>query len=810
MHAAWDALRSDVRFALRALRRNPGFFAAAAIIVGLGVGANTAVFSVAHALLVRPLPFEQPERLVWIANDGEGGMSAVTSRTSNLRDFRRMNESFEDIGAYFAFFDYGSVNLIGHGEPRRLVNVGVTETFLPLLGVDPLHGRHFAPEECVWEGRPAAMLTHRLWREMFNSDPEIVGQAVTLDDDSVTVVGVLPRWFDFATFFSPTSRIDLITPFSVSDETDRWGNTLAMIGRLKPGVTAGEAQAELDVILDQLRRQDPERWGLGAVVTPLQEQLTGSFQTALYVLLAAVGLVLLIVCTNLSNLLLARAAARRKEMAIRAALGAGRWRLIRQTLTESLLLAVAGGALGVALAWLAVRAVAASSAVQIPLLASVELDASALLFTLGVTLATGVLFGIVPALQLAGDGTQGALKDSGRGTSEGKGRKWVRSALVVSEVALASVLLVGAGLLLRSFVTLLEVDLGFRAEQAGAWRIETGDGYDDNDALLGLYSRLRDSVSAIPGVESVGITDTLPLGRNRSWDLRAEGVEYAPGAAPNAFPRVVDSGYLDAMNIPLVAGRPLEPHDMEEGAGAVVLSESAAQRLWPGRDPIGQNAMTAGRPWRVVGVVSDVRHRSLEDAGGLEMYLPMQRGEGLSSRSVELVVRTRRPLETLAPAIRQAIQQIDPRIPADDYQALTALVDRAVSPRKFVLGLLGAFAFVALVLACLGIYGVISYGVNQQVPEIGIRMALGATADRIRRGVLGRTLRLAGIGLVIGIAASLLLARLVESMLYGVTNRDPLTLAAAIGILLMVALLAGYLPARRASRVAPSSALRAG
>jgi len=805
-----DGLRQDLRFGTRSLLRNPGFLAAAVLIIALGVGANTAVFSVAHALLLKPLPFEEPERLVWIANDGEGGMSAVTSRTGNLRDFQAMNESFEQIGGYFAFFDYGSLNLAGRGEPRRLVGVGITEEFLPVLGVEPMLGRNFAPEECVWNGRPAVLLTYQLWQNVFSGDPDIVGQAIDLNNESRTVVGVMPKDFDFAQYFSPTSRIDLLTPFPVAEETDRWGNTLAMIGRLKPGVTPEQAEAELGVIIDGLQRAEPARWGLGAVVSPLREKLTGEFRPAVLLLAGAVGLVLLIVCTNLSNLLLARASSRRKEIAVRAALGAGRRRLVQQTLTESLILAAAGGVLGVAFAWFAVEAVAAGSGVRIPLLASVEIDGAVLAFTLGVTLLTGLLFGIVPALQLSMGDSEPALKESGRGTSHGKGKAWLRDALVVSEVALAGVLLVGAGLLMRSFVSLLDADPGFQAEQAAAWRIETGESLrDDAGAQADFYARLVRSVESIPGVEAAGVSDTLPLGRNRSWNVRAQGVDYAAGEAPNLFPRIVDSGYLEAMKIPLVSGRFINDQDAQPGRSSIVLSSSAAKALWPDQDPLGQTALVNGGEYEVVGVVADVRHQSLESAGGMEIYFPIQR-DGIGARSVDLVVRSNLPVETLAPAMRRAIREADPLIPAGDYRELTTLIDEAVSPRRFLLWLLGAFAVSALVLACLGIYGVISYGVNQRRQEFGIRMALGASAATIRGGVLKGTLRLAGIGLAIGLVGAVALVQLVSSMLYGVAPRDPLTFLATAAVLAVVALIAGYLPARRASLIAPSTALRAG
>ncbi|MEX2301304.1 MAG: ABC transporter permease [Bryobacterales bacterium] len=803
-----DSLYRDVRYAFRTLGREPGFFAVAVLIIGLGIGATTAMFSVVNPILLQQLPFQQPERLVRVANTGSGGLSSVTSRASNLRDWRRLSESFEDIAGYFAFFDYGSYNLVGQGEPERLVGVGVTENFLPLLGVQPQLGRNFVSEECIWNGRPAALLTHSLWERRFASDPAIVGQSITLNDKPTTVVGVLPASFDFASVFSPGSRIDMLTPFPVADETDRWGNTLAVIGRLKPGVTIGSAQAELDLINARLKAEDEGRWGLGAAVSGLQEHLTGRFRQALLVLTGAVGLVLLIACTNLSNLLLSRAASRRKEVAIRSALGAGRYRLIRQMLTESLVLSGCGAVLGVAIAFAVTRGVAATSAVSIPLLHAAQVDATALGFTLLIAVSTGLLFGIVPALQISGADEHDALRDSSRGSSEGKGRAWVRSALVVSEVALACVLLVGAGLLLRSFMTVLDVDLGFQPEQAVAWRVDVGDRFNDAGPgqRVAFYERLVASFKAVPGVESVGLTDTLPLGRNRGWGIRAKGVDY-PEGGPGAQPRMVDHGYIEAMRIPVIKGRSFNEYDTRDTERVMVINEAAAERLWPGQDPIGQVAMVGNnQEWRIIGVVQNVRHSSLEEESGNEMYMNIrQQGDW---GAIDVVVRTKMPVESIAPGIRAALRSLDPTLPTSDFQTLGQIVDRAVSPRRFVLLLLGAFTAVALLLASLGIYGVVSYSVSQRTQEIGIRMALGASSTSVRWRVLKKTLVLASLGIAIGAAGSFAMARLIGSLLYGVDPADPLTFAAMTVVLALIALLAGYLPARRASQIDPMSVLR--
>ena len=804
----FETLLFDIRFAFRQLRREPSFTVVAVSILALGIGATTAVFSLVNAVLLRPLPFEEPERLVKIANTGtEGDLSSLTSRSSNLRDWRELNASFEEMGGYFAFFDYQRYTLTGKGEPERLVGVGVTETFLPTLGVEPMLGRQFTPEECVFNGRPAILLTHRFWGRRFGSDPSIVGQSLQLNDEAMTVVGVLPESFDFASFFAPGAQIDFLTPFPVSKESDRWGNTLAIVGRLKPGVSSGQAQTELDLINERLRSEQPDRWGLGARVAALRDNMTGKYREALWVLSGAVGLVLLIACTNLSNLLLARATARRREIAVRSAVGAGRRRVVRQLLTESILLAGCGGALGVGVAYTMTRVVATTQSVTIPLLQSVQLDTAALAFALCAAVGTGLLFGIAPALQASASKEYDSLRGSGRGSSEGRDRVWLRNALVVFEAALACVLLVGAGLLLRSFVRILDADLGFRPEQRIAWRVETGRSFENGTQRVQFYQRLVERISAIPGVDALGLTDTLPLGRNRSWGFGAKGVEYREDEYPGGFPRIVSAGYLEAMGIRLAEGRTFNAADTEESERVVVINQSAARKLWPEeRSAVGQVLMNQGE-WRVAGVVEDVRHASLEDQGGLEIYFPItQQGDW---QAADLVLRSSLPPETLVPAVRAALREIDPEMATGEYQTLDAVVSRAASPRRFIVSLLGAFAAAAVALAALGIYGVISYSVHRRTAEIGIRMALGAPAQRVRTAVLGETMRLALSGVVLGVLGAVALSTLIASQLYGVSPRDPLTYAGVAGMLIFVALASGYLPALRASRVSPMTALRA-
>jgi putative ABC transport system permease protein len=798
-------LVQDVRYALRALRRDLGFFLFAALIVGLGIGATTAVFSVMSPLMLKPLPFDQPEELVWVANQTSGGMSARTSRTSNLRDFRAMNESFQALTGYFAFFEYESYNLSGDGPPERLVGVGVAQDFLPTLGIGPLVGRNFVEEESVWDGRPAVILTHGFWTRRYAADPGVVGRSIVLNDEPNEVVGILPPDFDFASIFTPGSKVDFLYPFPISDETDRWGNTMAMIGRLKPGATVQSAQAELDLIVDQLQEAQPDRWGLDAAVSPLQEQISGSVRSAMLLLAAAAAAVMLIACANLSNLLLARGPSRRKEMAVRSALGASRHRLTRQLLFESLILALAGGAVGVAVAFGATSLVAGTSAVRIPMLHSVSVDGSTLLFSFGVALAAGLIIGIVPALQMASGREAEAMNDSSRGSSEGRRSAALREGLVVAEVALSCVLLVGGGLLLRSFARVMDVELGYEPAGAMSWRVDTNTPFQDRTAAAVYYDQLVANVLAVPGVEAAGLSDCLPLGRNRTWGIRAQGVVYDEGRNPSVFPRIIDHRYLQAMEIPLRAGRYFTADDTDETRGVLVINESAAREIFPDREPLGGIILMADEEWEVVGIVGDVRHQALEQASGGEMYMPMTQ---VGYPTLEMVVRSSLPPETLIPGVRRALQSTDPTLPTGDFHTLESVVDQAVSPRRFTLILLGSFAGTALLLAALGIYSVLSYSVSRRVPEIGIRMALGEPGGQVLGRVVARTMTLAGIGILIGGVGAFVASRLIASLLYGIEPTDTPTFGSMVVILLSVAALAGFLPARRASRTDPIAALR--
>ena len=798
----------DVRYALRTLRRDAGFATFAILIVGLGVGASCTIFSVVNTILIRPLPFREPGRLVWMANhtDDTNDMSGKTVQVDYLLEYRRLNKSFEDLGAYMAFYSSGGAKLIGDGEPERLTSIPVTQNFFPLLGVEPQMGRQFSAEECAWNGPRVAMISDALWKRKFASDPKIVGRAIAFDGGPVTIVGVLPASFDFGTIFAPGTKVDMYQPFPLTQETNRWGNTLAIVGRLKSGAGLGTAQAEAAILGPQLQRENPKLNDFEPKFSMLEAHVSGKLRPALLVLGSAVGVVMLIVCANLSNLLLARSAARQKEIAIRVALGAERRHLLGQILTESVLLSCGGAVLGVALAFLGARVLTQLSAMKIPLLADVRVDATALGFAVLIAVATGLLFGLAPAWSASELTLHDALKETSRGSSQGRGHAWMRSALVVAEISLACVLLAGAGLLIRSFLRVLDINLGFVPERAAALRIDPNASYKTQEEKNAYFTEALHDVGNVPGIEAEGLSDALPLGSNRSWGLGAKGVQYKEGQYPEGFPRIISEGYFHAMGIPLKAGRDFAEGDTKGTLNVIILNETAARTLFPGQDPIGQIVL-ADRPERtVVGVVGDVRHMTLEEGSGNEFYIPMRQTQDYGV--VDLVVRSSLPTGELAARLREALRLIEPNLPTSNLRTMQTAVDRAASPRRFVMILLAGFAGFALILASLGIYAVISYSVNQRKNEIGIRMALGASPGTVRQLILRETMRLAGIGAAIGFVGAMLATRLAASLLYGVTATDPVTFAGMIGVLGGVALLAGYLPALRAARIEPVALLR--
>ncbi len=795
----------DLRYTFRTLRRDVGFTAFAVLIVGLGIGASATVFSVVDTLLLRPLPFHEPQRLVWIANHDASGLSGQTTQVNYMLDLRAQSRSFSGVAGYMAFYGVGDNLLSSGGEPERLSGVPVTDNFFQLLGVQPLLGRLFTAEECKWHGPKAALMSYGLWTRRFAANPAIVGTTLRINNDPVTVAGVLPPSFDMASVFAPGSHFDLYFPFPLTPETNRWGNTMAMIGRLKPGVSAAAAQSELTVLGAQLTAAHPEMNSFEGKVTPLAERVSGRMRPALLVLVCAVGVVMLIVCANLSNMLLARTAARRKEIAIRTALGAGRGRLIRQMLTEGITLSSCGAVLGVVLALLGTRLLASLDALSIPLLAGVRVDFTVLAFCLLGAVITGLVFGLAPAIQAPLGAVHDVLKDTTRGATGGKSRNLVRSGLVVSEIAFACMLLIGASLLIRSFLHVLDVNLGFRPEHAATVRVDAEASYPTDALYNSYFDDVLRRVRAVPGVTAAGLTDALPLGRNRSWGSPAKGQVYPKGKFPSAFVRIVTDGYRQAMGIPLVAGRDISDRDTIGADPVIAINETLARTLWPGQNAVGQFMRACGDR-RVVGVVADVRHLALEQDAGMEMYLPMRQCHDISG--LDLVVRSSLPPADLAAGVRAALKPIAPNLPGNDFRTLQTLVDRSVSPRRFVVALLGGFALFALLLASLGIYGVVSYGVTQRTQEIGIRMALGASASGLQARIIGQTLGLAAIGMTIGAVASLALARSLGGLLFGVSAADPLTFFSVPAVLALVAAIAGFLPARRASHIDPSIALR--
>jgi len=767
---------------------------------------------VVNTLLLRPLPFRDPGRLVWLAtHGGAGGLSDQTYTVSAFEEFRRHNRSFQDVTSYQTFFNSIQYKLTGRGDPVSIVGVQVAENFFPLLGVEPVLGRLFTPDECRKGGRAAALLSYPFWQRQFGGDPAIVGQTIEIQaapadiTGPVTVIGVLPASFDFGSVFSPGMQVDFYVP-AYMDFWRTWGNTLAVLGRLRPGVTLAQAQAEADLLFPQLRAAHREWWeDYKSTLFGLQDRVSGKLRRSLYVLWGAVGLILLIVCINISNLMLARAMSRGKEFAMRTALGAGRGRLVRQLLTESLVLSGAGAALGLAFAWAITSYLARQNQMALPLLSTVGVDGAALAWSVLIAVSVGAVSGLAPALKVSGGNLQEALKDGGPGMSQGRRHERLRATLVVSEVALACVLLIGAGLLLRSFVRLLDVDLGFAPARVAAVPIELNDGGNLARRAPIVQEILR-RVRALPGIEAAGMTDMLPLDRNRSWGLVARENLNDRTREHGAFVYVVSPGYLETMGMRLRRGRDISWRDRSDAQPAVIVNEAAARREWPGQDPVGRTVFGVGRgEARVVGMVADVRESSLEDRASAQVYIPITQ---FQPEGTELVVRTRLPISAVERPVLSILRSLNPGQPRTRLRPIQQIVDHAVSPRRFLVLLVSAFAAFGLILASLGIYGVISYSVARQAQEIGIRMALGASAARIQFGVVAQTLRLALAGIGIGSAAAYIAARAIASLLFGTGPADPAIFAAMIALLAAVALAAGQIPARRAARIDPMAVLR--
>lgn len=660
------------------------------------------------------------------------------------------------------------------------------------------------------------LLEYAYWKRQFAGDAGIVGKEIDLNGGPVTVVGVLPESFDFGAIFAPGERVDLLTPLDL-DKERMWGNIIAMTARLKPGVTMGQAQAEANIVVTKLcwNIKYPRSCGSyvgkegGMQLRTLKDYVSGRLRRSLIVLWVAVGMILLIACVNLSNLLLARAAARGKEFAMRSALGASRGRMVRQLMTESLILSSAGAMLGFGLAWGLVLWLAHQGSLALPLLSTLHIDGQALGWTVLIAVGAALLFGLMPGLRMASGNLLETLKDSAHGSSAGRKHETVRTALVITEVALACVLLVGAGLLLRSFLKVLDIDLGFQPDQAASIRVDYDDSAPTDDARAQkrgtIFQEMIARVSALPGVKAAGIVDYLPLGANRAWGAPVpQGKTFPEGALPSPLVYVCTPGYMEAMGM-RVHGRDFSWSDGPKSQQVVMINAAAARTYWPGEDAVGKVLMSGNTELHVIAVVDDVHASSVEAEKGWQIYYPVTQA---NPNNAQLVIRSQVPPATLAGSVLRALRELNPNQPAAEFQPIRTIVDRAVSPRRFFMLLVGIFAGLGLLLASLGIYGVIAYGVTRQTQEIGIRMALGATRGRVQRAVLGSTLGMVLIGIVVGTVASFAAARMIASLLFGTEPTDPMTYLGMIALLIAVALLAGYLPARRASRIDPLVALR--
>ena len=801
------------RQAARVLSKNAGFTVVACLTIAVAIGSNTAVFSVFSAALLRPLPYPDATGIVTLSEKRTNEhVCCLTVSALDFLDWRRLAQSFSSIGLY----ETARFSLTGSGEPENVAGARVTAGFLESLGLRPQLGRTFAVSEEQPAHHRVAIITDGLWRRRFGSDPAILGKTAGLNGELFSIIGVLPADFRFPFAL----RCDLLAPIVFTEDQLRYRGIHPFfgVGRLKPGVRPEQAQAEMDLISKQLESEHPDtNTGHAGNVIALRDQLAGSVRRALFVLLGAVFLVALIACANVANLLLLRSTVRRKEFAVRSALGANRRQLAWQSLAESAILALIGSTAGVLIALWGLDALRAGFFARIESfslagLDRVSLDWRVLLFTLGATIASTLLFGIGPALAAVRVDLNHALRGGARGaTATDQGR--LRSLLIVAEVALSLVLLIGAGLLGRSFGALLKVSPGFEPDGLLiAGLTLSSNQYRTTGQVAAFYDALLERVRVLPGVRSAAITDIVPLtgGDDRSG-VRIEGRAPRPDERWRMNPRLVSTGYLETMGIALIDGRTLSPQDATGTRPVAIVSEATAHQYWPDRSPIGQRFgfTMAGAPWiEVIGVARSIHNRALDQESTLDVYLPYRENPfGYVPVSISLVVHSSGG-NSLARAVRAAVSSLDSSLPVSSFQSMDYFVDASLAPRKFSLILFGLFAALAVALAAAGLYGTMSYLVNQRSQEIGIRMALGAEESRVLRMVIGDGLVLAAIGVAIGLALSLASARAVSSLLFGVHPRDPLVFGAVPVVLIAVALLATYLPARRAARVDPLDALR--
>jgi putative ABC transport system permease protein len=813
-----ETLLQDLRYGVRMLLKQPSFTAVAVIALALGIGANTAIFSVVNAILLRPLNYKDSERLVQVYHNYPKLDLKASVSASGYSHYRDNCDSFDAIGAASGW----PVNLTESGDPERLPGMAVSHTFFSTLGVEAARGRLFEAEEDQPGRNRVVVLSDALWKRRFGADPNLIGNTIRLNGENYNVIGIMPPDFQFGREFGQVQ--ELYSPIAFTPQQldpGRWRNEfLVVIARLKPAVTLEQAQVEMDTIAANVREQyfgggdanDPSSWGL--LLRSMRENVVGEIRPALLVLLAAVAFVLLIACANVANLLLARAALRQKEIAIRSAMGAGRGRVIRQLLTESVLLAIVGGGLGLALAYWGMGALLSLNKDGIPRSNEIGLDARVLFFTLGVSLLTGVLFGLFPAWQTSKTDLHAVLKEGGR---SGSARRSVRGLFVVAEVAAALVLLVGAGLLLKSFQKLQEVDPGFRPDHLLTMQVSLpATKYKDPQQIDAFYAQALEKVKALPGVESACVSTSLPMsvagGSGSSGSFSIDGRTVAPGEmSPWGSRWFAGSNYFQTMGIPLLKGRYFDDRDLRDAPQVAIIDETMERKFWADEDPVGKRISfqrdPQGNPiWReVVGVVGHVKHKGLEGESPVQYYLPHRQ---FSVPGVFLIARTAAEPASLAGAVRGSIQQVDNELPVFRVTSMERIVADSMTQRRFAMTLLGIFAVVALILASVGLYGVMSYSVTHRTNEIGIRMALGARVTDVLAMVVGQGMKLSLAGVGIGLAGAFALTRVMRTLLFGVSATDPLIYALVAVLLAGVSLAACYVPARRAAKVDPMEALR--
>lgn len=803
-----DSLRQDLRYGFRVLWRRPDFTVIAFLILALGIGATTALFSVVKGVLLRPLPYRDSGRIVTLwQNNAMRGVDREGVSPPNFLDYQARNHVFE---AMAVLRPYG-LDYTEQGEPETFQAWLVSEGFFEILGVSAQHGRTFVPEEYRAGNENVVLLGNGLWKRRFGSDPNIVGQKMVLDGKPYVVVGILPAEFHF------TDKREVIAPYVMSDSEKRRRSAtyLNVIARLKPGVSVEQARAEMNTIATQLSQEYPQaNREMGAAVVPLYEQMVGQVRPALLVLLAAVGFLLLIACANVANLQLTRGAYRGREFAIRAAMGAGRARLVRQLLIENLLLALLGGAGGLLLARWGINLILALSPGNLPRFDQIRLDGVVVAFALGVSLLTALIFGVVPVLRLSKPDIQESLKEGGQSTTPGVARHRLRRVLVVAEIAMAMVLLVGAGLLVRSFVRLLQVNPGFVESNALMLQVHVQDLYPKPEQQAAYFEQTIERLTALPGVKAAGAVSAPPFVGEGSIDVEGPfTIEGRPaptaGQEPTAYQTVATSDYFRALGIPLQRGRLFARTDNQQAPPVALVNETMARRYWPDENPLGKRISLKlfNEPFtaEVVGVVGDVRHSGLDSSPRPEVFFHHPQAP---FGSMTFVVRTEHDPLTMLPAVKKEIWAVNKNQPFYSIRTVEQLVSDSLGERRFSLFLLGIFAVLAFALAGAGIYGLVSFSASQRTHELGVRMALGAPTLAIMKVIVGEGLILAFIGVGMGLAGALALTRALSSMLFGVTPTDPLTFASISTLLIAVALLASYIPARRATKISPSLVLR--